>query len=227
MTSADVATILLRRWYFVVIGLALTAAAMWAVNARPGVYATQVDVLFLAPKSARYPNPIEVSSESLTATAGLVARMVEGDTAPPAAASSTVTLTGEGIRQGYSIRLPNSGGQWVASFDRPVLDVQAAGPSEGWVRRTVTDKIDLIGRTLYSLQKADGTARPDYIFTSVNPASPTVVYATGQPKRAVAATLLLGSILTCLGTVGFDRLLRRLRTRSTAPGLQTLRTETA
>jgi len=219
MTSADVVAILLRRWYVVLAGLAMTASAIFFCAERPGVYSTQTDVLFLIPTSAKNPNPVAAGSESLIATAGLVARIVSEGQIDPSTASSGVTLTGEGIRQGYSIRLPNSGGQWANNFDRPVLDIQVAGPSEAWVRATLTVQIASINDSLRSLQEADGTGKENFIFTSATPAKPKIVYSNGEPKRAIAAIFVLGMTLTGLAAVGFERLVQRRHpsTRATRP----------
>lgn len=225
MTSADVVAILLRRWYIVIAGLALTAGAIFAFAERPGVYSTQADVLFLAPKSANNPNPIEVSSESLIATAGLVSHIIGDRRATPPTASSEVTLTGKGVRKGYSIRLPNSGGQWVNSFDRPVLDVQVAGPSEAWVRATLAQQILAIDNALGSLQRNDGIAQENLISTSLTPQVAKVVYSRGDPKRAITAILILGTTLTVLAAVGFEFI--ALKRHSSARKLPPLRMESA
>lgn len=226
MTSERVTGALRRQWYVIVVGLALTAGAIFSLSVRPGVYFTQADVLFLAPKSAKYPNPIESGSESLIATAGLVARIANGVQSEPATASSGVTLMGEGVIQGTSIRLPNSGGQWANNFDRPVLDVQVVGPSEAWVRATLRQKIDLINETLHNLQAPDGTARENFITTSAAPQKSTVSYTRGETKRALAALTLLGITLTGLAALGFDRLVPWQRA-SSARKLPSRGTETA
>lgn len=217
MTSVDVMTVLVRRWYLVLAGLALTAGAMFSIHSSPGVYSTQADVLFLAPRSAKNPNPIEDGSESLIATTGLVARIVSHGKADPPTASSGVTLLGQGIRQGYSVRLPNSGGQWANNFDRPVLDIQVTGPSSQWVRSTLDARIAQINRVLFDLQAADGVEPQSFITTSSTPELATVAHSNGQPKRAMAATLLLGTALTGFAAVGFDRI--ALRRRRPSPSL--------
>ena len=221
MTSADLVAVLLRRWYVVLAGFALTAAAVYAFASSPGVYSTQADVLFLAPKSAKFPNPIESSSESLIATAGLVARIANSGSADPPTASSGVPLTGEGIRKGYSIRLPNSGGQWANNFDRPVLVVQVAGPSEEWVRSTLATQIGVIDRSLFTLQKSEGVAKENFIITSSAPRQAKVEYLKGDPKRAIAAMMLLSSVLTALAAIGFDRIAPQRRQSLPLPASRT------
>ncbi|MRK00826.1 hypothetical protein GEV27_04760 [Aeromicrobium sp. S22] len=209
MTAADVMRVLLRRWPVVVTGAALTLAAVIMLGSDRSVYSAQTDVVFLAPKSAQAPNPIEATSDSLIATAGLVSRMVSQGAPPPATASSTVSLTGQGIRKGHSVELPDSGGQWVASFDRPALVVQVAGPSEAWVRSTLQDQIGRIENALATMQQKDGISARNTITTSSTPRSAAVDRAGGDPERAAGAGLLLGASLTVLAAIGMDQMLLR------------------
>ena len=125
-----------------------------------------------------------------------------------------MSLSGEGVRQGYSIQLPNSGGQWATNFDRPVLDVQVVGPSEAWVRSTLATQIRRINRALHSLQRNDGVAPENFIVTSSSPQLAKVVHSGGDHKRAIAAALVLGMTLTALAATGLessDPSVRRMR----------------
>ena len=212
MTTHDLSVILRRRWYVVVLGLALLAGTLHVVASRPGVYWTQVDVVVLAPKSARYPNVIEQTSASLIAMAGLVERDVNGGAHPPATASAAVTLAGEGVRDGYSITMPNGGGQWANDFSRPVIDVQVVGPSEATVRRRLAVLVGRIERTLDERQATDQVPPVNRITASSSPTAAAVLHLEGSTKKAMAVTLLLGGALIPVATVGADRLLAN-RTR--------------
>lgn len=207
MTTNDLCGILRRRWYVVVLGLALLAGSVHVVASRAGVYWTQVDVVLLAPKSERYPNVIEQTSSGVIAMAGLVEREINRGVHAPATASASVTLAGEGVRRGYSITMPNGGGQWADDFDRPVLDVQVVGESESEVRRRIAELTDLVAHTLAARQAADGVPQVNRITASSSPASPVVLRLEGSHKKAIVATLLLGGALTCVGAVAVDRLL--------------------
>lgn len=206
MTLIDLVTVMARRWYVVLAGAVVALVALVVIGSAPGVYSTQTDVLFLAPSSATNPNPIEAGSESLIATTGLVARIVNHGRSDPPTASSGVTLLGQGIRHGYSIRLPNSGGQWANNFDRPVLDIQVTGPSAASVRASLATRISQVERTLDDLQAADGIAPENFITTSSTPELAPVLHHVGQPRRAMAAVVLLGAALTGFAAIGLDRL---------------------
>lgn len=213
MTTTDLCGILRRRWYIVVLGFALLAGALHVVVSRPSVYWSQVDVVILAPKSVRYPNVIEQTSASLIAMAGLIEREVNKGVDTPATASASVTLAGEGVRDGHSITLPNTGGQWAANFDRPVVDVQVVGPSESAVRNKLASLVDTVEHRLAAIQAADQIPQITRITASSAPASATVFRLDGNRNKAAAATLLLGAGLIAVGAVGADRLLNALARR--------------
>lgn len=223
MTTNELVHILRRRWYVVALGVALLMGAVHHVATRPGVYWTQVDVVFLAPKSVRYPNVIEQTSQSVIAMAGLIEHEVNKGLKEPATASASTTLAGVGVRDGYSVRLPNSGGQWASNFDRPVVDVQVIGPSESGVRARLATLAGEVERTLAARQEADGIPPLNRITASSTPTAAPVFYLNGNPKKAILVTLLLGGGLISVGTVGADRLLtaraRRRRTVVAIAGL--------
>ncbi|MET0447770.1 MAG: hypothetical protein ABWX74_12465 [Aeromicrobium sp.] len=207
MTTSELAGIMRRRWYVVALGVVLLAGALHVVASRPGVYWAQVDVVILAPKSTRFPNVIEQTSQSIIAMAGLVERDVNKGVEEPATASASASLAGMGVRDGYLVRLPNSGGQWANNFDRPVVDVQVVGPDETVVRARLVALVDDVERALAARQTADGVAPKNRITASSTPAAAPVFYMDGNPKKALLVTLLLGGGLISAGTVGADRLL--------------------
>ncbi len=110
MTIMILGQVLARRWYVVVIGLLVTTTGVAFVNGRTGVYWAQTDVVFLAPKSDRYPNSINQTSGSVIAMAGLVANQLDGNDERSATSSAGATLAGSGVREGIQVRVPNSGG---------------------------------------------------------------------------------------------------------------------
>lgn len=209
MTTFELLATLRRRWHVVLFCLVLTVSAMIAIAARPGVHWTQVNVVFLAPRSTHQPSVVSLTPQSLIAAAGLVERTINNDAAKPTLTSSSVTLATEGIRRGVSITLPDSGGQWAHNFDRPALSVQVIGPSEEWVRDRLAQAISTINTTLRTIQNADGIVADNQIRTASAPAKASVQYSAGNPKRALAATLLLGLGLTVLAAVGLDRAVTR------------------
>lgn len=205
MTSSQLLGILRNRWYVVVVGIALTMFCLLAVRAQTGVYSAGVEVRFLIPQTARYPNNIQTSSAGAVAMAGLVETALNGTNDAPAAASSGVTMPGQGIERGSSITLPDSGGQWAHNFSRPVLLVEAVGPTAPWVQREIGRQVHRINRELALRQTTDGVRGSDWITTSVTPTAPDVYYLAGHHKYALTATAALGLWLTMLSALAVDR----------------------
>ncbi|MGI8665376.1 MAG: hypothetical protein ACR2N4_05015 [Jatrophihabitans sp.] len=186
----------LRSWVIVLVGLLISGATANYFAHRPGVYWSQVQVLFVAPKSAANPNGLSVSSESLITTAGVVAKMVGSSPPGPSVVSDTVTLVGEGIRHGYGVRLPNSGGQFATNFDQAALDVQAAGTTVVEVSATLSKVLDQITTELSTLQSDAHVAPVNLIRAELSPPTPPIYYQTGSKSRALAITLVIGGGIT-------------------------------
>lgn len=199
-----------RRWYVVVIGIILTAAGLYSVKQTPGVYTVQTDVLFLAPVTASNENTISSPTQNVIAMAGLVERIVNrGVEKSPT--SGTVTLTGQGVDDGYSVELPNSGGQWSVNFNHPVLQVQVTGRTAEGVRTRLADLLERIQRLARDLQIRAGSQKGLLIGTQISPAAPVVAFEQGHRKMGLAAAALLGAVLTALCAVAMDGLVRRRR----------------
>ena len=214
MTTGLLVMLLRRRWYVVLICLCLTAGAMVGVHQRAGLYWAQVDVVFLAPKSPDFPNTIQQTTGSVIAMAGLVEAELNKGTPMPATASAGATLAGQGVRDGYLIRVPSTGGQWAPNFDRPVIDLQVIGPDLEVVQRRLADLVGRIRRTLETLQVQDGARRSEFITTATAPTEAQVIYLDGKPTRALGLTLLLGLTGAVVAAVSFDSWALRRRRRS-------------
>lgn len=205
MTVEQVARALARRWYVVAIGLACTAVLMVAAMGRPGVYTTQVDVVFLAPANPVGANVLESSQDSLIYFAAIVATEVNDGRRAPRLSSATATLYGTGVRDGYSVALPNTGGQWANNFSRPVLDVQVVGPSAEQVRDRLQVILTRIDDVAAAHEREAGAPPITWISTELAPATPVVSYVSGQPRRGAMAIGVLGLAVTVLAAVRFDR----------------------
>lgn len=212
MTTVDVLRTLARRRFVALAGLAATFLALVMVAAHPGVYWGQANVVFLAPPTNQYPNALQSTTAGLISTAGYVERLVNAGVSKPATASQ-VTLLGQGVRDGYSIELPDVGGQWSHNFDRAVLNVQVTGPSAADVQARLDELITKIRTTTQEIQDRDQVASTNLVRTDVSPATPRINYATGSRGRALAGTFALGLAATVFLTVLIDRWLTRHRHR--------------
>jgi hypothetical protein len=192
-------------------GLILTAAALGWVSTSAKVYYTQAYVVFLAPSQKDQPNTYRNISSSLIATAAIIGREINGPVGPPQPVSDGVTIVDLGLNNGHLVRLPNSGGQWAYNYDRPVLDVQAAGPTAERARETLKQTVGLIRTTLDTRQQALGVPRAQMIDMTLSPPAPPVFEAQGSRSRALLATLVLGLVGTVASAVWVDlRMVRRM-----------------
>jgi len=208
VTAWDVLVALARRWYFTFAGIAATVVGLMLVAPYPGVYWSQANVVFLAPQSIQRPNSLEFTSSGLISTAGYVEQIINAGVKRPETASP-VTLIGQGVRNGHSIVLPNSGGQWAQNFDKAILNVQVTGPNAHIVESRLENLIERIRMTTQEIQDRDAVIPESRISTYVSPANPHVSYATGGRPSALAGAFVLGVGLTVFSVVGLDRIFAR------------------
>jgi hypothetical protein len=199
-----------RRRLLALVGIFDTLICGWLVWRIPGVYHQQVDVVFMSPQPQDSANTFQYSTQNLIKTAGIVATILNADRSGPKAATNTATLLGRGVHHGYSVRLPNSGGQWAYNFMDPMLNVEAVGTSAKEVQQTTNKVVSDINATLRELQAAEGTVPTAMIRTRLSPPSVTILYSVGSRIRALAATLLLGLGVTLAAVRGIDAWSSRL-----------------
>jgi hypothetical protein len=179
------------------------------------VYWATVQVRFIAPTSAANPNTLPLSGDSIVMVAGAVGQMVN-DSQGPRTSSPTVNITGLGIRDGWTVTLPNTGGQWANYFASPYLQVQAVGPTIANVGGNMTRLMNEISVDLVTLEKQSGVDPHNYIRTQLNPLNgPIYYYQSGSRARALLASLALGAGLT-VGGVYTVRAYSRRRSRARA-----------
>lgn len=184
-----------RHPLIVAIGLVATFVALLGVRAHPGVYEARMGMILTPTGDQIKSNPYYGRDYSLIASAGVLANVVN-QAIGTARTSSTVTLSGKGVRDGYAVDLPNKGGQFVFDFDRPILDVQAVGPTPERVRQNLDAAVEIIRTALTRLQDESAVPARLRITLHPEPANPVIGYSRGRPSRALPATMLLGLGLT-------------------------------
>lgn len=199
-----------RFWPVLVIGALLTALAGHLAIKDDGVYFTRTELAFLAPTSSDWPNALRTQSDSIIITAGAVARAVVGPADLPKFASPEVTLVGTGIREGWSLRLPDTGGQWATNFATQRLVLEIVGPTREAVAARQQELTAEVAVVLDDLQAAQGAAPRGRITVIPTPDSTVIFHASGNRPRALAMTALLGAGAT---TACVAVLERRRRTR--------------
>lgn len=202
-----------RRWRAILLGLLLTVPFGAYALMVPGVYSMQVDVVFMNPHGPADANSFGWGGQSLISTAGVVARVVGGTDASQQPVSDRATLPGIGVRHGYSVRLPNIGGQWAYNFEQPLLDVEAVGSSPSEVQATMARTVERINDELTGLQRAQGVGPDEMIRTRLSPPNPQLRYNNGSRVRSFAAVLVIGLGLMISCVVVASRWPRMLRPR--------------
>ena|SRR5882757_938648 len=216
VANRSIAHSLMRGWTICAVGVLATCAVAVLLVRKPPTYWSRTQVLLVAPQSAEAPNGLRYTPASLIATAGVVAKLVDHSDGSTRVVSEGVTLVGEGIKHGYSVTVPNSGGQWANNFTQSVLDVQVVGSSEAEVSTTVNQLVVRIKRALTTIQREAHVAAVNLVRTQSTPPEPPIYRQHGSHIRAGLATLLLGFGLTAAAVVAARR---RYRDRSQHPVL--------
>jgi hypothetical protein len=146
LTVEDLFRSVLGRWPVMLAGVLLTLAVCVVTWRAPGVYWASTKVYLLVPATAHQPNQLAPDNSAAIPLAGLIQTEINGGNPPREATSPDVTLVDEGIYDGWSVLLPDTGGQWAHDFPESTLIVQASGPSAevvqsrspGWLPRVRT-----------------------------------------------------------------------------------------
>jgi len=196
MTLWDLIRAAVRRWPVLLAGAAVSLGLVYTTTLDDGVYWSRTQVVFLAPTSKAYPNALRTTSEDLIITAGVVAKAVSGPAEVTKYASPDATLIGEGTRDGWSIRLPDTGGQWAPNFAQQVLYVEVVSATAEETAARQDEIIGQIEHELERLQSDAGVAPVNTITVTTAPESTVVHHVQGSRIRAAGMTAVLGASAT-------------------------------
>ncbi|WP_431841291.1 hypothetical protein [Calidifontibacter indicus] len=204
MTIWEMTRVLLRRWFVVLVGAAATVAiGMGPLRGQSVVFARS-ELAFLAPVSSDNPNTLRTTSDDVISTAGIVARRVTGPGRVAKFASPEVTLIGQGVRDGWSLRLPDTGGQWAPNFASQELTLEIVGPSVQEVQRRQTELISRVRNELSALQEQFGVSERNRVSVIEAPTKSSIYTVSGNPHRAQAAIGVLGAAATIMAALFVD-----------------------
>ncbi|WP_029137537.1 hypothetical protein [Nakamurella lactea] len=213
MTSRELLWLLVRRWYLVLLGMALTLVVVWPMSHREGVYWAQVNVVIVPPTYEYFPNQLEDPQYSLSALAGVIVAEYNGDNQPVQMASSDTTLFGEGVRSGTEVRMVNRGNQWQPLYPVAQIDVQSVASTPDQVAADV-DRITTDLAALLNQRQVKLGVAPTMLAHAINtPATPSVYYVAGSRMRVLGAGAVVGFAVTVAGVYWMERI-RRRRTRA-------------
>ncbi len=203
MTAGNLIRVLLRRWYVLLLAALLTAVVVGLLGRVPGVYWTQVDVVFLPTNSA---NALGVTNDSLVQFAAVIEREFTGGRDDDPISMTGGTLYGQGVRVGWRVKLPNAGGQWNNNFNRPALSVEVVDATPARVNAVVQNLTERIQSLVRQAQDDQGVPRIRQVETLESPSTAVVSYIDGNRTRASLAVALLGAVLGISAAVAFDTL---------------------
>lgn len=158
----------------------------------PGTYLGSVDAIFLSPSGV---NVLAENDLSVSDSAGIVARSVDGVAPPLRPVGNDVSMVDEGILGGYTVRQPQSGGQWGVHFDQNVLRVESAGRTEDEARASMADGLSAVRVALAQLQEEVGVPVTQRIRVQLSPSHPRITYRSGSRVRAVLGIAVLGGLM--------------------------------
>jgi len=192
MTFWELLAALLRRWPILLVGALCTALAGYAVVREDGVYFTRTEIVFLAPTSSVYPNALRTQSEDIIDLAGVVAKKLVGAGEVTKYAAPEVMLAGLGVRDGWSLGLPDTGGQWGSNFATQELVLDIVAPTRERVKERQDELVDQIMTELHELQSDRGVDPINEVTAIVAPQTTIIHHIGGSRPRALGMTAALG-----------------------------------
>lgn len=207
MTSVEFLKVCARRWYVVLLGLAVTAAVAMLAAGPNVVYFARTTVNILEPDRGKV-RIVGFHSPDSIAVANILAARVNEGVHTPLAANPDVPLYAMGITRGTHAQVRNVGGQWLSQVTEPVVDVQVVDPDRSAVEKNMDTEVARIHTELSSLEKQLKVPAGENIELSLNPERPSIEMVVTQNRRAQLAYGLAGFGLTMAATWWFDRLMR-------------------
>lgn len=212
MTIVEVFAALARKWWALLLAIALGGVGVAQAWKTPEVYWATTKLVLASPAKPEK-QQLPPGSSDLLALAGVLEAAVNDEGALPRSASPDVTLVDQGINDYAQVRVPNFGGQWANNYTEPALIIEASGPSEAVVRQRIGWLIERVEGHLASMQAGVSAAAT---ITIVPFPTPTIQHSGARRTLAVAAIGAFTLAGACTLAVGLDGLLPRRRRRQAA-----------
>lgn len=205
MTSRDLLSAALRRWYVMFVGAAVSLGFVYVTTHQPTVYWSQFNVVLLGPRIEEFPNYLEDPRYTLYPIVGLVVDDVNGGRPGMVTASTETNMVGQGITDGVQVRVPNLGTQWRTDLTASHLDVQVAAPTPQEVTLRTESALDQVAAALKARQDELGIARAMQVTSVAATDDPTIYAIGGSRLRAAAASGLSGAATTLVLVYWLER----------------------
>ncbi|WP_199885349.1 hypothetical protein [Streptomyces sp. CB00455] len=203
MSPGELVRALRRRWYVLVVAMALAAAGAVAVLRPAPVYLSSAIVVVEPPVTGSHPNQLANLQPPLAAVAYAVVQQL----ASPAGAAE---LRAAGVGGTYRLIPRNSGTSVTPRYLIPSLQIQAEQPGPAAADTTVRKIIEVYTKHLADLQtQQDIPAAARMSVDLLVP--PTAVAQSGTKSRGLAGVALLALVGGVAAALWTDRLLVRRR----------------
>lgn len=181
-----------RRWLLHACAVFVVAVLVdLLVPAPQPVYAIDARLVLTAPNSFGNGNRLQADPGELIMFAAAVDRIYDGRPSGPRLASPDATLWGMGVRDGSRVTLPDQGGQWVSTYDRPYLRVEVVSPSPEVAQQRFEDITTRLTQIIAERQRAAEVGTTAKVTVDLTPPDPQVLAVSGSRSRQLAAGVVL------------------------------------
>lgn len=212
MTPYEVAQALLRRWWAVVAGLAITGTFAVTYSPHEPVFWARYDLQLVAPDQSGEVYSRTAAPTGVTPVAGVLEVLLGGNHAAPQPATQAAPIFGLRPITGVQVQAKDKGYQWSRDYVA-ALDVQIAEPTREEVLAQAASLARNARSALSSIQDREGVRHRTRV-TLEEPSAIEITEVYPARTRAMAGIVVLGSALTIVLAVALDQwLLRRRRAR--------------
>ena len=188
----------------------LMAPVLFAAHDGTGVYYSKADVRFLAPAPIEG-NVFQADPLQTGPFASIVVHRFNAQDQDDEPHSTSAPLYGSGVRKGHLVYVPNLGGQWTASYSRPVITVEVVGESAEEVATERDEIVTKISELAESSQQERGLKASLHVTTELDLTTAFVSYVGVRNARAELALIFLTVGLTVGIPLSTDRIMARIR----------------
>jgi hypothetical protein len=209
MYLSDMAVLVRRRWYLLLVGVLLTAAVGVRAAHTPDRYIAS-EVMVVQPPVSSTPNPLTGMYPSLAVTAAVVASRLNS---PDARA----TFRSSGVTGKYSFEPRNTGTNQEPQYVIASMTITYIADDAATALRGLALLSDTFEADLKALQDRSNVGSKVRIAVAVL-VPPTATLLTHSPLRSLVGAALLGAVGTAAVMLWADEIIRRRRQRSPSFG---------
>ncbi|MCY0946673.1 hypothetical protein [Streptomyces antarcticus] len=201
LSPGELVRALRRRWYVLVLAVALAAVGAQQVLRPSPTYLSSAIVVLKPPVTGSQPNQLANLQPPLAAVSYAAVQQLES-------AAGTAELSAAGVDGTYRLIPRNSGTSVTPRYLIPSLQVQAEQADPMAADETVRAIIEVYTKHLTDAQTQQGI--PDSARMSVTVlVPPTAVAQNGTKSRGLAGTALLAAVAGVVAALWTDQLLTR------------------